>query len=52
MAVSRRPHPTPEAAAKQLSRVLKVLSDPRGQVSGVTTHARLDRIWFYIERVR
>jgi hypothetical protein len=49
---SRLPHPTPEAAARQLSRVLKMLSDPRGHVSGTTAHARLDHIWFYIERVR
>ena len=49
---SRLPHPTPEAAARQLSRVLRVLSDPRAHVSSVAAYTRLDHIWFYIERVR
>jgi len=49
---SRLPHPTPDAAARQLGRVLRLLSDPRAHVTGVTAHARLDHIWFYIERVR
>jgi hypothetical protein len=49
---SRLPHPTPDAAARQLSRVLKILSDPAAHVSGVRSYARLDHIWFYIERVR
>lgn len=49
---SKEPHLTPDAAVKQLNRVLTKLSNPRHNVSGVHPWAKLDHIWFYIERVR
>ena len=49
---SKVPHCAPGEAAKQLAKILKILSDPQGQVGGASAHAKLDHIWFYIERTR
>jgi len=46
---SEFPHCTSAAAAKQLGRVLKILSNP-AQILGANPDAKLDHIWFYIER--
>ncbi len=49
---SKVPHCDPGEAAKQLAKVLKILSNPQGHVGGASVHAKLDHIWFYIERTR
>jgi len=49
---SKKPHCDPASAAKELSRVLKLLSDPTTHVGGAGPHAKIDHIWFYIDRTR
>ena len=49
---SHKAHCSPADAAKQLGRLLNILKNPQSAVNSAGPHAKLDHIWFYIERVR
>src|ERR1039458_586077 len=49
---SKNQHCSPVSAAKQLRQLLRILQNPKASVTAARPHAKLDHIWFYIERVR
>jgi len=49
---SRNQHCSPVSAAKQLRQLLRILQNPQASVDGAGPNAKLDHIWFYIERIR
>lgn len=45
-------HCSPTGAAKQLGKLLGMLKNPQAKINGAGPNAKLDHIWFYIERIR